>query len=74
MPDAHELTVTRYIAAPPSKVWNVMTERQEEWWCPKPWRAEFDRLDRHPGGDSLVHDVWPRRRSQPAPRLCARLG
>ena len=50
----HELSVTRLIAAPPAKVWEVMTGRLEEWWCPKPWRAEFSQLDRFPGGVSRV--------------------
>ena len=45
-----ELRVSRHIAAPPGKVWQVMTERQEDWWCPKPWRATVDRQDRRPGG------------------------
>ena len=30
----HELSVTRLIAVPPEKVWEIMTERIEEWWCP----------------------------------------
>ncbi|MET0179523.1 MAG: SRPBCC family protein [Novosphingobium sp.] len=48
--DARELSVTRFIAAPPAKVWQVMTDRQEEWWCPVPWHAKVDRQDRRPGG------------------------
>ena len=36
MSDAKELSVTRFIAASPAKVWQVMTDRQEEWWCPRP--------------------------------------
>ena len=50
MSEANELSVTRYIAAPPEKVWEVMAERQEEWWCPVPWHAKVDRQDRRPGG------------------------
>ncbi|VWX52338.1 SRPBCC domain-containing protein [Novosphingobium sp. 9U] len=46
----HELTITRFIAAPPAKVWEVMAERQNEWWCPTPWRAEVDYQDRRAGG------------------------
>lgn len=46
----NELTVTRYIAAPPAKVWDVLANRQEEWWCPRPWRVEIDEQDRRPGG------------------------
>jgi uncharacterized protein YndB with AHSA1/START domain len=48
--DANELSVTRYIAARPEAVWDVMVNRQEEWWCPKPWRAEIDEADRRPMG------------------------
>jgi uncharacterized protein YndB with AHSA1/START domain len=48
----HELTITRYIDAPTDKAWDVMANRIEEWWCPKPWRAEFDGLERRPGGAS----------------------
>ena len=50
MSENHELSVTRLIAAPPAKVWDVMANRIEEWWCPKPWRAEFAKLERKPGG------------------------
>jgi uncharacterized protein YndB with AHSA1/START domain len=47
-----ELSVIRHIAAPPEKVWDIMTNRIGEWWCPKPWRAEFDNLERRAGGSS----------------------
>lgn len=50
----YELSVTRLIAAPPAKVWDVLANRMGEWWCPKPWRAEVGRLDRAPGGQSLI--------------------
>ncbi|MCB2079182.1 MAG: SRPBCC family protein [Novosphingobium sp.] len=51
MSDApNELSVTRFIAAPPAKVWDVLVNRQPEWWCPKPWRVEIDEQDRRPGG------------------------
>lgn len=48
--DLHELSISRYIAAPPDVVWDVLANRQEEWWCPQPWRVEIDRQDRRPGG------------------------
>ena len=44
------LTITRFIAAPPEKVWDVLVNRMEEWWCPKPWRAEIVAQERRPGG------------------------
>ena len=47
---AYELSVTRYSAARPDKVWHVMTDRQEEWWCPRPWYAKVDFQDRRAGG------------------------
>jgi uncharacterized protein YndB with AHSA1/START domain len=47
-----ELSVTRFINAAPAKVWDVMANRIEEWWCPKPWRAEFAGLERRAGGAS----------------------
>jgi uncharacterized protein YndB with AHSA1/START domain len=50
----YELSVTRLIAAPPAKVWDVLANRMREWWCPKPWRAEVERMDRTPGGQSLI--------------------
>jgi uncharacterized protein YndB with AHSA1/START domain len=45
-----ELSVTRYIDAKPDTVWTVMVDRTEEWWCPKPWRAEIEQQDRRPLG------------------------
>lgn len=45
-----ELSVTTYIAATPEKVWEVLTNRMEEWWCPKPWTVTIDEQDRRPGG------------------------
>lgn len=49
-----ELSVNRFIDAPPGKVWDVMTNRQEEWWCPKPWRAEIIEQDKRAGGRSSM--------------------
>ncbi len=49
-----ELTVERHIAAPPERVWDVMTTRMAEWWCPKPWRAEVIEQDWRPGGRSAM--------------------
>ena len=50
MTEIRELSLTRYIDAPPDKVWDVMVNRQQEWWCPAPWRAEIDHQDRRAGG------------------------
>ena len=50
----HELSVTRFIAAEPDKVWDVMANRQEEWWCPRPWSIEMIAQERRPGGRSAM--------------------
>lgn len=49
-----ELSVSTYIAAPPEKVWDIMTNRMEEWWCPKPWRTEIIEQQWHSGGRSAM--------------------
>lgn len=54
MHEMHELSVTRFIAAPPEKVWQVMTDRLEEWWCPRPWTTELVAQERRPGGRSAM--------------------
>ena len=46
----HELSITRFISAPPETVWQVMAHRQEEWFCPLPWRAEIVCQEHRPGG------------------------
>jgi uncharacterized protein YndB with AHSA1/START domain len=65
----HELSITRYIDAPPTEVWDVMANRIEEWWCPKPWRAEFDGLDRRAGGASNCTMYGPDGEVHPHPGI-----
>jgi uncharacterized protein YndB with AHSA1/START domain len=31
-------------------VWELLSDRREEWWCPTPWYARFDKHDPRPGG------------------------
>ncbi|GGC00573.1 activator of HSP90 ATPase [Marinobacterium zhoushanense] len=51
MPEApYQLSISRYIAASPETVWQVMTQRLQEWWCPKPWRVQIDAIEWRPGG------------------------
>jgi uncharacterized protein YndB with AHSA1/START domain len=48
----HELSVSRFIAAPVDRVWQVMAHRTGEWWCPTPWRADVSGWDRRAGGSA----------------------
>jgi uncharacterized protein YndB with AHSA1/START domain len=65
--NGRELSITRHIAASPEKVWDIMTNRIEEWWCPKPWRAEFDKLERRAGGTSTCTMYGPDGEVHPHP-------
>ena len=69
MSETHELKIVRTIAAPPAKVWDIMTNRIDEWWCPKPWRAEFDKLERKPGGVSNCTMYGPDGEVHPHPGM-----
>lgn len=46
------ITVTRDFAAEPALVWRAWTEKEllEQWWAPKPWRAESKDMDFREGG------------------------
>ena len=50
----NELTVTRHIEADPARVWDALVNRQEEWWCPAPWRTEVVAQERRAGGRSAM--------------------
>ncbi len=49
-----ELSIERYIEAPPATVFKVWTERLEEWWAPKPWTTRIIEQDLRPGGRSAM--------------------
>ena len=46
-----------------------MTNRIEEWWCPKPWRAEFRPLERRAGGASTCTMYGPDGEVHPNPGM-----
>ena len=48
------LSVTRLIDAPVETVWRIATDHIEEWFCPKPWRAEVIEQDWRAGGRSAL--------------------
>src|SRR3712207_4991404 len=45
-----ELSITRFIDAPPETVYRVYTERTAEWWVPKPWMTGAVEWDLRTGG------------------------
>jgi uncharacterized protein YndB with AHSA1/START domain len=44
-----ELSITRFIDAPPGTVYRVYTERTEDWWA-QPWKTRIIALEPRPGG------------------------
>lgn len=48
------LSVSRLIAASPAQVWDVMTRRMADWWCPLPWRTEIVEQDWRSGGRAAM--------------------
>ena len=48
--NALELSVTRFIDAPPETVYRVYTQRTAEWWVPKPWTTPAVEWDLRAGG------------------------
>lgn len=55
----YELSVSATVAAPREIVWKVWTDLKDEWFCPKPWRAEVIEEDLRPGGRSAVRMFGP---------------
>ena len=52
MTNPTELTISRFIAAPPAAVWNAWSipANLEKWWIPAPIECQVVTLDLHPGG------------------------
>lgn len=61
----HELSITRYIDAPPETVYRVYTERMEEWFAPKPWKTRNIEQDLRPGGRAASEMTGPNGESHP---------
>lgn len=47
-----KITVVREFHAPVQSVWKAWTEKEtlDQWWAPKPWRAETKSMDFREGG------------------------
>ncbi|MWV27702.1 SRPBCC domain-containing protein [Aurantiacibacter rhizosphaerae] len=54
-----ELSVTAFIEAAPETVWDTMVNRQEEWFCPAPWRCKVIEQDRRAGGVNRMVFLGP---------------
>ena len=61
-----ELSVTTLIDAAPDTVWQVMTGRMTEWWCPKPWTVTLDEIDLRSGGRCAMTMHGPEGETMPA--------
>lgn len=50
--DGRALTITRNFNAPMTAVWEAWTDSSlaDQWWAPKPWRAETREMDFRVGG------------------------
>lgn len=68
-PNPRELKVSIDIAAPPAKVWEVMTTRIKEWWCPRPWTTEIVEQDWRTGGRCAMTMHGPDGESHPSDGL-----
>lgn len=56
-----KITVVRSFDAPVERVWKAWTQREllDQWWAPKPWKAETQSMDFRLGGKWLYDMVGP---------------
>ena len=56
-----KIDVAREFAAPIEKTWKAWTDHKllDQWWAPKPWRAETKTMDFKEGGHWLYSMVGP---------------
>ena len=59
--DNKRMIITRSFDAPVSDVWRAWTESEllDQWWAPKPWKAETKSMDFRVGGYWLYAMVGP---------------
>ena len=60
-PSNKKMTVVREFSAPVEKTWDAWTKPAllDQWWAPKPWRAETKSMDFRDGGKWLYSMVGP---------------
>ena len=56
-----KMKIVREFAAPVEKVWKAWTDSKilDQWWAPKPWKAQTKSMDFRPGGFWLYAMVGP---------------
>lgn len=56
-----QLIITREFDAPVAKVWSAWTEAEwlDQWWAPKPWKANTVKMDFRNGGRWLYYMEGP---------------
>lgn len=56
-----KITIVRNFNAPPQSVWRAWTEPEllDQWWAPKPWKAQTKSLEFKVGGSWLYAMVGP---------------
>jgi len=56
-----KITVTKHFNAKPDLVWSAWTKKDvlDQWWAPKPWRAETSKLELKEGGSWQYAMVGP---------------
>lgn len=60
-PDNKKIIVVRGFDAPVEEVWRAWTEKEllDQWWAPRPWKAQTKSMDFRPGGSWLYAMVGP---------------
>ena len=50
--NGYEIYIERVLKAPRDKIWRCFTEAGllQQWFCPKPWRVEFTKMNVRAGG------------------------
>ena len=61
-----KIIVTKHFNAKPEMVWNAWTKKDilDQWWAPKPWRAETSKLELKEGGTWQYAMVGPENERQ----------
>lgn len=59
--DNKKLIIDREFHAPQEQVWRAWTEKEllDQWWAPRPWKAQTKSMDFRPGGSWLYAMVGP---------------